>query len=86
MCQGFFFSWKLSFEIAFFSKENFSLENDAYLLICLAPVAPAALKMTTVEISDLTAEIDLWSAEQRNGPIRWWFYNLCHRLAKSRNY
>ena len=39
-------------------------------MIFLAPVAPAALKMTNVEISDLTAEIDLWPAEQRNGPIR----------------
>ena len=55
-------------------------------MICLAPVAPAALKMTNVEMSDLTAEIDLWPAEQRNGPIRWWFYSLCHRLAKSINY
>ena len=48
-------------------------------MICLAPVAPAALKMTNVEMSDLTAEIDLWPAEQRNGPMngpRWWFYNF----------
>lgn len=34
-----------------------------------APVAPVALKMTKVEVSDITAEIDLWPAEQRNGPI-----------------
>ncbi|XP_022796915.1 putative tyrosine-protein kinase Wsck [Stylophora pistillata] len=50
-------------------KTSFSLENYANCLIFLAPVAPVALKMTNVEISDFTAEIDLWPAEQRNGPI-----------------
>ena len=65
------FSIKIELYDSFpFQKKNVSSENIAYLVICLAPVAPTALKMTNVEISDLTAEIDLWPAEQRNGPIR----------------
>nr|XP_058961995.1 putative inactive tyrosine-protein kinase Wsck [Pocillopora verrucosa] len=33
------------------------------------PLAPVVLSLTTRKVAELQAEIDLWPAEQRNGPI-----------------
>ena len=41
------------------------------LFFILAPISPAVLSVTNKRISTSTVVIQLWPAEQRNGPIRW---------------
>ena len=54
--------------------ENMHLEIDVNHIIIFIlfpePLAPVVLSLTTRKVAELQAEIDLWPAEQRNGPIR----------------
>ena len=45
-------------------------------LSLIAPIAPAVLSVTDVTVTNTVAEIYLWPAEQRNGPVRW-LLELC---------
>ena len=56
--------------------ENMHLEIDVNILRIILlylfpePLAPVVQSLTTRKVAELQAEIELWPAEQRNGPIR----------------
>ena len=55
--------------------ENMQIEIDVKILRIIfvffpEPLAPVVLSLTTRKDAESQAEIELWPAEQRNGPIR----------------